>query len=76
MITRRTIYTSSLDTLVALLRSLASYEHQYKIPSDVFYRDYLAGKLEDSKDFVEWAGDYRHYIDLKKDLEEKLKVIA
>jgi len=34
------------------------------------------GKLEDSKDFVEWAGDYQHYIELKQELEEKLKVVA
>jgi len=28
------------------------------------------------KDFVEWAGDYQHYIDMKKELEEKLKITA
>jgi len=25
---------------------------------------------------VEWAGDYKHYIEMKKELEEKLKVTA
>jgi len=42
--------------------------------SDEFYANYLSVKLEDSKDFVEWAGDYQHYIELKHELEEKLKV--
>jgi len=63
---KRTVYTSSLDTLEALLKSLASYEHKYQISSDDFYAAYLAGKFEDSKDYVEWAGDYKHYIELKK----------
>jgi len=73
---KRTVYTSAIDALNALFRSLIAYEQKYQMSSDEFYANYLAGKLEDSKDFVEWAGDYTHYIELKKELEEKLKVTA
>ncbi|MGB9714858.1 MAG: hypothetical protein ACPL1G_00370 [Thermodesulfovibrionales bacterium] len=73
---KRVTYTSAIDALDALLRSLAAYEQRYQMSSDEFYANYLSGKLGDSKDFVEWAGDYQHYIELKHELEEKLKVIA
>ncbi len=73
---KRTVYTSTIDALNALFKSIYAYEQKYKMSSDEFYADYLAGKLEDTKDFVEWAGDYQHYIELKLELEEKLNVTA
>ncbi len=73
---KRTTHTSSIDALDALLKSLTEFEHKYQMASDEFYKNYLSGKLEDSKDFIEWAGDYKQYIDLKRDLEEKLKATA
>ena len=73
---KRTVFTSAIEALNALFRSLVAYEQKYQMSSDEFYANYLSGKLEDSKDFVEWAGDYKHYIELKKELEEKLKVTA
>ncbi len=73
---KRVTYSSVIDALDALLRLLAAYEQKYHMSSDEFYTSYLLGKLEDSKDFVEWAGDYQHYIKLKQELEEKLKVVA
>lgn len=73
---KRVSHYSPIDALDALLRSLAFYEQKYQMSSDEFYANYLAGKLEDTKDFVEWAGDYQHYIELKRELEEKLKVIV
>lgn len=71
---KRTVYTSVIDALDALLRSLAAYEQKYQMSSDEFYANYLSGKLGDSKNFVEWAGDYQHYIELKHELKEKIKV--
>jgi len=73
---KRVTHTSAIDALDALFKSLAAYEQKYQMSTDEFYMSYLAGNLEDSKDFVEWAGDYQHYIELKKELEERLKVIA
>ncbi len=39
----------------------------------IFFSKDEEGKLDDSKDFVEWAGDYQHYMALKHELELKLK---
>jgi len=61
---KRITYASAIDALDALLKSLAAYEQKYQMSSDEFYANYLSGKLEDSKDFVEWAGDYKHYLPL------------
>lgn len=63
---QRIIHSSAVDALDALLRSLAAYERKYGMISADFYEKYLAGKMEDSADFVEWAGDYQHYIALKQ----------
>lgn len=73
---KRTTYKSDIDALDALLRLLAAYEQKYRMSSDEFFANYLAGRMEDSKDFVEWAGDYQHYISLKQELEQKLKTVA
>lgn len=73
---KRENHTSAIDALDALFRSLNAYEQRYSMSSDEFYANYLSGRLGDSKDFVEWAGDYKHYIELKLELEEKLKTVA
>ena len=59
------IYRSPIDALSTIVRTLSSYEHQYQMSSEEFYARYQAGKLQDSADFVEWAGDYQHYFELK-----------
>jgi len=69
------IYRSPIDALNVLVRTLLSYEQQYQMSSEEFYAKYQAGKLEDSADFVEWAGDYQHYSELKAELEKRLKCI-
>jgi hypothetical protein len=76
MVVKRTTYSSAIDALDALVRSLAAYEQKYQMSSDDFYARYLSGEIDDSKDFVEWAGDYQHYIQLKQELEQKLKAVA
>ena len=66
-------YRSPIDSLSALVRTLLFYEQQYQMSSEEFYAQYQAGKLQDSADFVEWAGDYQHYLELKTELEKRLK---
>ena len=69
---QRTIYTSPVEALLALSRALVDYEQQYQMSSADFYTSYQRGELEDTADFVEWAGDYQHYLQLKEELEQKL----
>ena len=76
MTIRRITYSSPINALDALVRLLATYEKRYKMSSSEFYTQYKSGKVGDSKDFIEWAGDYQHYIDLKREIEQKLSAIA
>jgi hypothetical protein len=69
-------YTSSLDALIAVVKRLSIYENQYKMDSEDFYNHYNQGKLSDDIMFIEWANDYRHYLALHQDLEQKLNRAA
>lgn len=72
----RTAFPTPLEALLALTRSLAAFEQRYRMSSDEFYAQYQAGTLGDERDFVEWAGDYQHYQELKAELESKLETAA
>ena len=69
---QRTVYASPVDVLAALVRSLVEYERRQQMASADFYARYKRGELGDSAEFVEWAGDYQHYLQLKEELEQKL----
>lgn len=66
-------YDSPVDALVALVRCLTAYEHRYQMGSAEFFGRYQAGKLGDTADFVEWAGDYQQYLGLLEELRARLK---
>jgi len=76
MAIQRVTYSSPIEAYDAIVRSLAAYETKYSMSSSDFFSQYKEGKLGDSKDYVEWAGDYGHYMDLKQELEQKLKATA
>ncbi len=76
MAIKRVTYSSLVEAFDALVRSLSAYEAKFQMSSADFFSQYKEGKLEDSKDFIEWAGDYQHYMDLKRELEQKLKATA
>ena len=65
MTIQRIVYTSPVDALTALVRSLMEYEQRHKMASADFYARYERGELGDSAEFIEWAGDYQHYLQLK-----------
>ncbi|HSE83606.1 MAG TPA: hypothetical protein VLB01_03570 [Thermodesulfobacteriota bacterium] len=69
---QRTTYASPIEALTALIRSLVVYEQRYKMSSSDFYARYQRGEIEDTADFIEWAGDYQHYLQLKEEPEQKL----
>jgi hypothetical protein len=74
MAVQRTVYTSPIEALTALIRSLVAYEQRYQMSSADFYARYQRGEMGDTADTVEWAGDYQHYVQLKEELEQKLVV--
>ena len=72
MAIERSVYASPVEAINALIRSLVAYEQRYQMSSADFYARYRKGDMGDSADFVEWAGDYQHYLDLKQELEQRL----
>ncbi|MCW5318268.1 hypothetical protein GTQ43_32415 [Nostoc sp. KVJ3] len=69
-------YTSSLDALVAVAKRLSVYENQQKIDSEDFFYQYNQGTLSDDALFIEWANDYRHYLVLRQEIEQRLNYAA
>lgn len=69
-------YTSPIDALVAVAKRLSTYEGQQGLDSEEFYSRYQNGQISDDIVFIEWANDYRHYLDIKAVLEEKLQYAA
>ena len=69
-------YTSPLDALVAVTKRLSLYEDQHQMDSEEFFDQYHRGQLPDDAAFIEWANDYRHYLDLRQKLENRLKHVA
>jgi hypothetical protein len=72
MTVKRTVHTSPVEALAALIRSLVAYEQRYQMSSADFYVRYQKGEMGDTIDFVEWAGDYQHYLEIKDELERRL----
>jgi hypothetical protein len=69
-------YTSPLDALIAVAKRLSVYESEQKMDSEEFFDQYNRGQLSDDLMFIEWANDYRHYLDLRQNLEKKLQNVA
>ena len=69
-------YTSPLDALVTVAKRLSLYENQQHMDSETFFDQYSQGQLSDDILFVEWANDYRHYLALRRELEQRLHDVA
>ena len=69
------MYVSPVEAIAALIRSLVVYEQRYQMSSADFYVRYQQGAMGDAAEFVEWAGDYQHYLQLKEEVEEKLVAV-
>ena len=72
MTIQRSTYTSPVEALAALIRTLVAYEQRFQISSADFYARYQKGDMGDAADFVEWAGDYQHYLQLKQENEVRV----
>ena len=69
-------YSSSLDALIDLAKRLQSYETQHNMSSEYFFNQYNQGLLSDDIVFIEWSNDYRHYVALHNEIEERLRHAA
>lgn len=71
-----TVYYSRVDALVALAKRLNLHEERHQLSSEDFFDRFSKGQLDDTLDFVEWSNDYRHFLALKLDLEDRLSHAA
>ena len=69
-------HTSPLDALIGLAKRLAEYEIRHGLESEDFFNRYTRGKLGDDAPYVEWANDYRHCVDIRRYLEERMRDAA
>lgn len=72
MTIRRTVSSTPLEALVALVRALVAYAQRYAISSADFSARYQRGELGDAEAMLEWAGDYQHSLQLQAELEQQL----
>ncbi len=73
---QRIQYTSLVDALVAISKRLSLYESRQNMDSEEFFDQYCRGSLSDDAVMVEWANDYRHYLSIRQELEQKLAYAA
>ncbi|MFC1886431.1 antitoxin TumA [Thermodesulfobacteriota bacterium] len=66
-------YDSPVDALVAVTKRLSIYEGRYYMESEEFFDKFTKGQTEDSKEFVEWANDYQHYMALRQEVDTQLR---
>lgn len=66
-------YNMSVDALVAVAKLLSIYEGQYNMMSEEFYDKYIKGKMDDSEDFIEWANNYQHYLDIRQEVDIQIR---
>lgn len=55
---KRVDINESLEELIAALRK---FEDKYGMSTIEFYARFMAGKMGDSADFMDWAGDFIIY---------------
>ena len=59
-----------------LAKRLQIYETNYNMSSEYFFEQYGKGLLTDDIIYIEWSNDYRHYIALHNEIEERLRCAA
>jgi hypothetical protein len=70
---QRIEYDSRIDALVAVSKRLSIYEGRYNMESEKFFDRFTKGQTEDSEDFIEWANDYQHYLNIRQEVDTQLR---
>jgi hypothetical protein len=73
---QRIEYRSPLDALIAVTKRLSLYENRQQMTSAEFFDRYNRGELPDDLEMVEWAADYRQFLGLRQDVEQRLQNAA
>ncbi|CAG1020106.1 hypothetical protein DOJK_00095 [Patescibacteria group bacterium] len=75
MIKQTIEYSSPLDTLIDLAKRLQIYETQHNMSSECFLINIIKASSDDIV-FIEWSNDYRHYVALHNEIEQRLRHAA
>jgi len=67
---------SATEALFDLSRGLFAFEKEFNLASDVFYTRFMRGEMGDDMPFMEWAGCYKLYLEIKHDVDRKLAMVA
>jgi hypothetical protein len=73
---QRIEYQSPLDALIAITKRLSLYENRQQMTSAEFFDRYNRGELPDDLEMVEWVADYRQFLGLRQDVEQRLQNAA
>jgi hypothetical protein len=73
---QRIEYRTPLDALIAITKRLSLYENRQQMTSAEFFDRYNRGELPDDLEMVEWAADYRQFLGLRQDVEQRLQNAA
>jgi hypothetical protein len=73
---QRIEYRTPLDALIAITKRLSLYENRQQMTSAEFFDRYNRGELSDDLEMVEWAADYRQFLGLRQDVEQRLQNAA
>jgi hypothetical protein len=66
------VFSSPLEALIEVTKRLSAHEVMAKMDSEEFFHLFSAGALADEAENIEWANDYRHYLSLKQEVEDRL----
>ena len=58
------------NSLAQLESEIKDFEKKYKLTSKQFYANYQKGKTSDDLDFIDWAGKYQLFLDLKEQYDQ------
>ena len=72
----RVEYDSPVDALIAIAKRLSVYETRFQLESEDFFDRFSKGESEDSKEFVAWANDYQHFVEIRREIETRLQHVA
>ena len=72
----RIVCDTHLDGLIDVLRQLSTFELRHHMSSEEFFDKYKKGSFDDTVDFVEWAGYYRHFMVMRQELESVIRHAA
>lgn len=65
---------SPMDNMLDLMREMIAFEQQYNMPSDEFYACFMRGEMGDALDFIEWAGEYESFLEIKEEMESRMSI--